>query len=172
MSLSKAELKGLFSTGDGKWRTPRELFIRLDGIFHYDLDAAADSEDALCERYIDEETNALMVPWQPARAIWLNPPFGDGLYDWMIKVVIEAQHESRPVVTVLLPVRTETNWGQFILAHSRMVLFFDKRIRYVHPDPERSQRSPGFPSMLCVVHKWAGRNAWKQQLGKLGQVKE
>src|SRR3990167_3269751 len=59
------------------WWTPRDLVAVLDREFHFDLDAAVSSDNAICERYITEEQDALITPWN-GHVVWCNPPYGRG----------------------------------------------------------------------------------------------
>ena len=40
------------------WRTPKEVFNRLDREFNFVADIAASEENALCEAFYDEETDS------------------------------------------------------------------------------------------------------------------
>jgi len=44
--------------------TPQWLFRMLDDEFHFTLDGAADESNAKCNEYLDEEIDALSVPWK------------------------------------------------------------------------------------------------------------
>ena len=187
--LSPEELAGMLSTGDGAWQTPKPLFNKLDGIFHFDLDAAASDEDHLCRNYITAEDGALSMPWTfpeyDINAIWLNPPFGDQPFDWMVKVIREARQPHHPVIAVLHACRPSAKWWQLLRAHSKFMVFFDKRIKYVYPRPKSveealvegffsgKKKSPAFDSALAIVHKERDdeRNkSWYLQLQQLGAV--
>ena len=45
------------------WRTPPWLFAWLDERFEFDVDLAADDENALCGMYFTPESSALSQPW-------------------------------------------------------------------------------------------------------------
>jgi site-specific DNA-methyltransferase (adenine-specific) len=45
---------GMMSSNKDDWETPKWLFDRLDGIFHFQLDAAASANNRKCQRYFDE----------------------------------------------------------------------------------------------------------------------
>jgi phage N-6-adenine-methyltransferase len=53
------------------WRTPPEIFNKLNAEFKFDLDAAAEWGNAQCEHYLDDALNC--SDW-PGKRIWLNPP--------------------------------------------------------------------------------------------------
>ena len=64
----------LYSSKCMTWETPKDLFMSLHNIFHFDLDVAASKENALCEKYYTEEANALVQEWRGM--CWCNPPYG------------------------------------------------------------------------------------------------
>lgn len=55
--------KALLSSKSDMWETPQELFEKLDGEFHFTLDACATHENAKCKRYFTERDNALVQDW-------------------------------------------------------------------------------------------------------------
>src|ERR1700682_6507260 len=65
-------------------RTPDGLFRQLDVEFAFTLDAAASDRNAKCARYFTLADDALGREWGVER-VWLNPPFGRGLNNWLRK---------------------------------------------------------------------------------------
>lgn len=51
------------NTGKEDWRTPQDLFDRLDGMFHFTLDPCSTDENALCEHHYTEQDNGLIQNW-------------------------------------------------------------------------------------------------------------
>lgn len=61
-----------------EWRTDPILFELCDREFHFNLDAAASDENALCDFWYTKEDNALKRDWGMLRRltnVWCNPPF-------------------------------------------------------------------------------------------------
>jgi len=56
-------------------RTPPAIFNKLNSIFQFTVDAAADASNALLPRYWTEEQDALKQDWSGER-VFCNPPFG------------------------------------------------------------------------------------------------
>lgn len=54
---------GIFSSATDKWETPQDFFDRLNQIFCFNLDAAADEMNHKCDRYFTEEQDGLLQPW-------------------------------------------------------------------------------------------------------------
>lgn len=76
------------------WRTPVEVFAYYDKTYDFQCDVAASNDNALCERYYTQETNALTSDWaeffKPNCFMWCNPPYSDPL-PWSIKIIQESQ---------------------------------------------------------------------------------
>ena len=81
--------KALLSSVKMDWRTPRDLFRKLDQEFHFGLDAAATPENAKCECYFTPETNGLSLPWGGYGAVFCNPPYGREIGKWVKKAYEE-----------------------------------------------------------------------------------
>jgi len=99
-----------FSRQSDEWRTPPDLFARLDQQHHFTVDVAATAENALCPIYL---TDALAVSWldipttRYRPVCWCNPPYSQ------CRAFIEkaAAERRRGVKTVcLVPSRTDTRW--------------------------------------------------------------
>lgn len=97
----------LFASKRQDWGTPQALFDALNEEFHFDLDAAANSENAKCDIYISEES--LSAPWhQLGTHIWLNPPYGREIGSWIEKAYQESLKGA--CVVCLVFARTDTQW--------------------------------------------------------------
>lgn len=53
----------LFSKNSDEWQTPLDLFQDLDREFHFDLDACATPENAMCPEYFTKEQDGLEQNW-------------------------------------------------------------------------------------------------------------
>lgn len=54
---------GIFSSATDKWETPQDLYDRLNEIFCFNLDAAADETNHKCDRYFTEKEDGLSQSW-------------------------------------------------------------------------------------------------------------
>lgn len=59
--------KSLLTSNKDDWCTPQAFFDELDCEFHFDLDAAASSENTKCKRYFTKETDDLKQSWRGGR---------------------------------------------------------------------------------------------------------
>jgi site-specific DNA-methyltransferase (adenine-specific) len=108
--------KQLFSTtgveGSGEWETPDALFVAVNKEFGFDLDAAATAANTkLDDNYITPDENALVVDWSSrGKVVWLNPPYGRGMDQWLKKSYEESLKGC--TIVVLTFVRSDTAWWQ------------------------------------------------------------
>lgn len=138
---------GLFSSQSSEWETPQWLFDLLDREFHFGLDAAANPQNAKCSRYYGKGD------WQrewDAPAVWLNPPYGRHIGQW----VKRAHDESRKhcnLVVCLLPARTDTHWWHTWVMWASEIRLIQGRLRF-------SEQGPApFPSCIVVFRGWERR---------------
>ena len=140
------------------WVTPPKLWNKIDPIFNFVLDAAANERDTKCERYIDEETNALTVDWVVGEGEhwFLNPPWGK-LYkkatgytmkDWMRHAL--EQYEKGYEGVALVSVRTDTKWWHKNVKYAPWVCFPLGRVHYIDPFTGEPATQNTFPSVLVI----------------------
>lgn len=122
MSLSKA----LFSSKTDDWSTPHDFFEQLNAHFNFELDVCATPENAKCARYFTEQENGLEQEW--TGTVWMNPPYGRGIGQWVEKARRAAEINGATVVC-LLPARTDTRWWQKNCADAE-VYFVPGRLKF------------------------------------------
>jgi site-specific DNA-methyltransferase (adenine-specific) len=130
--------------GDCSWRTPEFIFNYYNEIYQFQLDAAADDENALCVRYYTEEQNALIQEWSNSN--FLNPPFSPNSLQkqFIHKAVTEACKDRTTVC--LIPSRTETKiWQDFVFPYASVIDFLDERLHYSY-----CENPSGYPSAIVV----------------------
>ena len=74
----------MFSSKTPDWGTPQEFFDSLDKVFNFTLDPCATDLNHKCNKYFTEEDNGLSQDWQ-GHTVFVNPPYGRGLKDWVKK---------------------------------------------------------------------------------------
>jgi site-specific DNA-methyltransferase (adenine-specific) len=109
------------------WETPPELFDRLNKEFKFTIDVCANDKNRKCDTYLTERDDALSAEW--SGVIWMNPPYGDCLSDWVGK----AYHTGLTGSTVvcLIPARTDTRWWHKFVMMSAEVRFLTRRLSFV-----------------------------------------
>src|SRR3990167_1049066 len=95
------------------WWSPPDFVATIKDEFPFDLDAAADAENAICERYIDAAKDALVTPWV-GEYVFVNPPYGEGLGSRLIAPFVKRAYEQcmeqRNTVVALLPAYTDPRY--------------------------------------------------------------
>jgi phage N-6-adenine-methyltransferase len=106
-------------SGSEVWRTPEALFRALHQEFDFTLDVAADDGNAVVDRFLTHDVDALTQSWAGER-VFCNPPYGRALDRWLEKAVLEAQDRGALVVMVL-PARTGNAWfHRHVLPHAEV----------------------------------------------------
>jgi site-specific DNA-methyltransferase (adenine-specific) len=115
-------------------RTPDALFRKLNDEFHFTLDAAATANNAKCEQFFTGER------------VWLNPPFGRGMREWVRK----AWESSRAgaLVVMLVPSATDMDWWHDYVLEADEVRFIRGRASFGSEDLTRSNYV--FPISIVV----------------------
>ena len=137
---------GMMSSKSDEWTTPFDLFLKLDDVFQFDLDAAATKENALCHNFFDREMDGLLQPWG-GRRIFCNPPYSQ-IKLWAAKFVEESERAA--CIVALIPARTDTKWFQSIMRSADHVHFIKGRLKFGD-----GAGSAPFPSALAF---WLGLN--------------
>ena len=156
----------MFSSKSVEWATPQDLYDKLDGMFSFDMDAAATRLNAKCSLFLDRMIDALNSDWSmpevvrekgingdawtavPSyhmRSVFLNPPWGRGIGRWLEK----AYKESRKGVTVccVIPACTDTRWWKDWVWKASEVRFVTGRLHFVRDDGHTGPATKG----ACVV---------------------
>jgi phage N-6-adenine-methyltransferase len=152
--MTQGFTSGMRSSLDDTWTTPRDFFANLHEEFNFTLDAAALKSSAVVPNYLgpDHEygwrRDALTVEWDGASgggAVWLNPPYGRAIKEFVAK----ADTESNKGITVvcLVPARTDTNWWWDSCIHHE-VRFIKGRLKF-----GGQKNSAPFPSAVIVMRK-------------------
>lgn len=128
------------------WRTPKWLYDLLDKEFHFNLDAAADDNNALCDFYLTQEEDGLKNDWWGST--WVNPPFSQ-LKAWAKKGYEEA-HKGNATVVMLVAARTDTAAFWNYLRYGE-VRFLPGRLKFTHPNG--AKYSAPFPSCITIFHR-------------------
>ena len=140
--------------GTAEWRTPPELFARLERRFGFDYDAFASHENALCCYYStidgtwerpqewrdpmrDSHEDGLAFPWENWR-VFMNPPFSRGFIEKAVEKAY-SERENAAIIVALLPAATETRWFQQIVLPYCHIDWLPRRVRFVHPDERCSE---------------------------------
>jgi site-specific DNA-methyltransferase (adenine-specific) len=140
------------SSLDDTWSTPRAFFDKCALEFNFTLDAAALKSSALCDKWFGPDhfdssrQNAFEHNWsQEAEngVVWLNPPYGKTIKEWMAKADLESKRGA--TVVCLVPSRTDTAWWHEYVIHHE-VRFIRGRLKF-----GQAKNAAPFPSALVVM---------------------
>lgn len=151
--MTQGFTSGMRSSNDPTWTTPRDFFDKLNDEFHFGLDAAALASSTLVpDNWYGPDhpqlirRDAFRRLWTidaGGKPIWLNPPYGRTIGDWMKKANVEAQ--AGGVVVCLVPARTDTNWWHsYCIQHE--VRFIKGRLKF-----SNSKSAAPFPSAVVIM---------------------
>jgi len=143
MSLTQSELKGLFSSATNEWATPQEFYNKINKVYNFTLDPCCTKESAKCDTYFTQEDDGLSKSWE-GHTVFMNPPYGREIKDWIAKAHKEAEQPGTTVVC-LIPARTDTlYWHQHCMNAAEIILI---KGRLSFGD---GKGSAPFPSALVV----------------------
>ena len=127
-----------------QWRTPQQVFDRLNREFNFIADMASSDSNALCSIYYTEKDDSLSFNWfdavkdirfgSAADYVWLNCPYSKPM-PW-VKKAIEAQSNGLGVVMLL---NDDTSVGWFAEALTAV-----SEIRHVIGD--KKEKGTGYHS--------------------------
>lgn len=137
--------KGMYTSNSEEWGTPQELFNRLNKEFNFTLDICASKENAKCPKYYNKEADALKQEW--GGVIWMNPPYGRQIGNW-VKKAKEAARQEKATVVCLLPARTDTAWWHDYVMKADEIRLIRGRLRFGD-----GKGSAPFPSAIVVFKK-------------------
>jgi len=146
-TMNKATQRTMFSSETGVWATPQDFYDKLNWRFGpFNLDPCSSDDNAKCARHFTEEDDGLSQDWA-GHTVFVNPPYGRGISDWIKKGFQESQKPNTKVV-MLLPARTDTKYFHEYVMQADEVFFVKGRLKFGD-----SSNSAPFPSMIVVFTK-------------------
>ena len=143
--MNNTELANLHSLKDD-WQTPKELFNKLDSIYHFTLDPCSTHENALCKKHYTKEEDGLQQDWSN-EIVFMNPPYGREIPKWIKKAYEESCKGA--IVVCLIPARTDTiYWNEYVFPYATSIQFIKGRLHF-----SESKTPAGFPSAIIVFDK-------------------
>jgi phage N-6-adenine-methyltransferase len=137
--------KGMYTSNSEEWGTPQKLFNRLNEEFNFTLDICASKENAKYHKYHTKEKDALKQEW--GGIIWMNPPYGRQIGNW-VKKANEAARQGKATVVCLLPARTDTAWWHDYAMKANEIRLIRGRLKFGD-----GKGSAPFPSAIVVFKK-------------------
>ena len=151
--MNTATQQTLFSSKTGEWATPQDFFDKLNWRFgQFTLDPCATIHNTKCENFYTEAENGLVKDWG-GENVFVNPPYGRGIEQWIAKAYRESRKENTRVV-MLIPARTDTRYWHDYVMKAKEIHFVKGRLKFGD-----SKNSAPFPSAV-VVFEGTSRDAW------------
>ena len=126
-----------------EWSTDQEVFDYLNTRFGpFQVDVCALPENAKCSRFFTPEVDGLDQNWAPG-PVWMNPPYGRAITEWMHKAYTESLSGVR--VVCLLPARTDTGWWHDFAMKGELYLI-RRRLKF-----GGAKQCAPFPSAVSVL---------------------
>lgn len=134
---------GLMSSNTDNWATPTDLFRTLDKEFNFNLDPCADDLNHKCDRYYTKEMDGLSIEWGENDRIFMNPPYGSAIKNWVKKARCSSE-KNGALIVALLPARTDTKWWGDCMKASE-IRFIEGRLKFGN-----SKTCAPFPSVIVI----------------------
>lgn len=136
-----------------RWRTPKELFLSLNDEFKFTVDACANKNNNLCDKYYSD---CLLCSWKGER-VFMNPPYSNPR-PFLQKAYDESKH---CLVVALIKCDPSTRlWSIFYdydlqkFKNGIKIRFYPKRIKFMPPlDSEIISSSTNFSSCLIIMDR-------------------
>ena len=141
--MDKDTRKVMFSSKTAEWTTPQDFYDRLNQEFNFTLDPCCTDETAKCSTYYTEADDGLAQPWA-GHSVFMNPPYGRSIKDW-IRKAYEESRKPNTVVVALIPSRTDTRYWHDYCMEASEIRFIKGRLKF-----GESNNSAPFPSAIVV----------------------
>jgi hypothetical protein len=143
------------SSASDNWPTPEWVVKQAEAEFGpFDLDPATNPDNPVgTPLWYTPVENGLAQQWKGR--VWLNPPYGRTIGQWMDKARAEVASGNAELVVCLVPVRVDARWWQrnVVLAEPKpLVRFWPRRLRYV-----KDWDAPFASATVVYGHRATGR---------------
>lgn len=137
-------MKVHYMSESNEWATPQDFFDKLNKEFNFTLDPCSTKENAKCSKFYTIKENGLKQSWE-GETVFVNPPYGRKIKDWVKKSYEESLKEDT-IVVMLIPSRTDTlYWHEWIFPYASEILFVKGRLKFGD-----GKGSAPFPSAVIV----------------------
>lgn len=126
-----------------EWSKPPDFFAKVAARFDFQLDVCATAGNAKCDLYFTKEVDGLQFDWSIKNGdVWMNPPYGRGIKNWVRKAYETSL--AGTTVVCLVPARTCTAWWHDYCMKGS-IEFIRGRLRF-----SGAPKLAPFPSALVV----------------------
>ncbi len=176
--MNEATQKTMFSSQSNEWETPKSFYDRLDKVFGFTLDPCCTEQTAKCATYYTEADDGLSKDWG-GHTVFMNPPYGRDIKDWIRKAHEEGKKDGT-VVVALIPSRTDTRYWHEYCMRAKSIMFVKGRLKF-----GGSKNAAPFPSAVVVfdgsrnpsnviqrLESWGYPNIWTIDANDVADKKE
>ncbi len=143
MSTSAWQTSGMTSSLTHEWATPKALFESLHREFNFEIDICPMDGRRIHEDVLDFDGDSLAAADWGTGPVWMNPPYGRSIGDWIRRAHVESQRGI--TVVALIPSRTDTQWWHDYCM-GQEIRFLRGRLTF---EGQKGGRAP-FPSAIVV----------------------
>lgn len=136
----KVNNKVHFSSLRPDWKTPKNIYNKLNEEFHFNCDPCPGNP--FTENIVLLE-DGLLRSW--GTSTFCNPPYGNAIKKW-IKKGYEESLKGKQVV-FLIPSRTDTIWWHEYIMKAQEIRFIKGRLKF-----DDSGNSAPFPSCIAIFN--------------------
>jgi phage N-6-adenine-methyltransferase len=134
----------MFSSKSNDWATPQHFFDYLEDKFGpFTLDPCSNESNYKVRNHYTEKDDGLNKDWS-GNKVFMNPPYGRAIKDWIKKAYEEGQKNDTTVVA-LIPARTDTRYWHDYVMKSDAIYFIRGRLKFGN-----GENSAPFPSAVVV----------------------
>tara|TARA_B100000927_G_scaffold278034_1_gene260271 strand:+ start:29962 stop:30537 length:576 start_codon:yes stop_codon:yes gene_type:complete len=133
------------------WRTPPELFARLNSRFRFTGDACANPKNALCARFFTYKSNALANSWSSlGDRVFINPPYSKSA-EFMSRAWHAARDGEVKEVVALMPSTVDVKWfHKYVVGKASELWFMKGRVGFLNPSTGKPVGGNVVGSMIIV----------------------
>ena len=154
----------LLSSVKMDYSTPKYFFYKLNQIFNFNYDLAADATNHKCMSYFNPKQDSLKQDWSKIPGwCWLNPPYGKTIGDWVAKAMSSSIEGAN--IVMLIPARTDTTWQHNFVFKASCIIFIKGRLKFGD-----SKNSAPFPSQLAIFGQLLDEHIFKLKKLDLGYM--
>ena len=135
----------MFSSKSNDWATPQDFYNQLDAEFGFTLDPCASPHNTKCDNFYTEDEDGLVKDWG-GNTVFMNPPYGRKIGNW-IKKAYEEGEKSNTRVVALIPARTDTKYWHNYCMKATEIRFVKGRLKFGQGN---TKNSAPFPSAVVV----------------------
>jgi len=132
------------------WHTPLIVLEKVRAVMSIDLDPCSNrGNHTKAKRTFTRKDDALSKQWKGN--VFMNPPYGKGMRDWIHKLISEHQAGRVPQAIALVPARTNARWFQELAKAADAVCFPQGGLRFINGKTHKEAKPAMFPSALFYL---------------------